>query len=205
MAPAAVRELIECHGNKGLVSVRSIQIEAFCNLGLAGTQLALQHKGHAVGIAFADGTGDRSGALDNAVRACLVARLDLIGIEPFNTRMRRRTAYLADHDHPKRSVFLGDRTHRETQTRPVVSHHQAHAVTHAPQALGNKCRGILLECGIVHGRYHDASMPINRQRRGPGSSQGLDQDLQFGVAVHVALLPSTLRRHRRAHSRVFQN
>ena len=78
MAPAAICELVKRHGHKGFVSIRPIQIEAFCNLCLASTQLALQHEGHAAGIAFADGASDRSGTLDNAVRACLVARLDLI-------------------------------------------------------------------------------------------------------------------------------
>ena len=52
--------------------------------------------------------------------------------------MRRRAVDLADHDHPKRAVFLGDRTHRETQAHSSMPHHQAHAIAHAPQALGNK-------------------------------------------------------------------
>ena len=177
MAPAAICELVKCHGHKGFVSIRPIQIEAFCNLCLASTQLTFQHEGHAAGIAFADGASDRSGALDNAVRACLVARLDLICVKPLNTRVCRHTVHLADHDHPKRAAFLGDRTHREAQAPSRMPHHQARAVAHAPQALGDKCRDILLERDIIHGRNRHVPMPIDCQRQGPGSSQGLDQDL----------------------------
>ena len=91
--------------------------------------------------------------------------------------MCRHTVHLADHDYPKRAVFLGDRTHREAQASSRMPHHQTRAVVHAPQALGDKHRDILLERDIIHGRNRHVSTPIDCQRRGPGSSQGLDQDL----------------------------
>ena len=51
MAPAAICELVKRHGHKGFVSIRPIQIEAFCNLCLASTQLALQRGFATAGIA----------------------------------------------------------------------------------------------------------------------------------------------------------
>ena len=161
MAPTAVRELVESHGHKGLVSERPIQIEAFCNLGLAGTQLTLQHKRDAARITFADRVGDHSSTLDNAICTRLVTRLDFVDVKPLDARMCRHTAHFTNHDHPELAVFPGDRTHGETQACPRMPHHQARAVAHAPQSLGDKCRNVLLELGVIHGRDRDVPVPID--------------------------------------------
>ena len=187
MAPATVCKLIERDGYKGLVGIGAVQIETLCNLGLARAQLAFEHKGHAARIAFADSHGNIGSALDNAVCTRLVTSLDLVGVEPLDARLHCRATHLANHNHPELAVFLGDRTHSETQACSRMPHHQTSAVAHTLQALGDKRRDIPLERSIAHGRNRDVPASIDCQRRGPGSSQGLNQNLQLGVAVHVAL------------------
>ena len=61
-------------------------------------------------------------------------------------------AHFTDHDDPELAAFHGDRTHGETQACSRMPHHQARAVAHAPQSLGDKRRDIPLKRGVVHGR-----------------------------------------------------
>ena len=108
MAPTAIGEFIERDGNKGLTGKRTVQIEALGDLDLTRSQLALEHKGHAARVTLGDRRSYRGRPLNDAVRARFVASLNFVGVEPLDTRMRRGTAHLADHDDPKApALFVG--------------------------------------------------------------------------------------------------
>ena len=184
MAPTAIRKLIERNGHKGLIGIGSIQVQTFCNLILPRAQLALEHKGDPARVALPYGGSDRRCVFDDAVRARLVTSLDFVGIEPLDARMRRGGAHPMRHDHPKRPVLLGRRTHRQAQPHALVSHHQARPIAHASETLGNKSGDILLEHSVTHGRDHNATALIDCQRRCSGCGQCLDQNLQLDIAVH---------------------
>ena len=63
----------------------------------------------------------------------------------------------------------------------------------------------VIERRVIHGRDRDVPTRIDCQCRGPGSSQGLGQDVQLGIAIHYLPLSAATCNRRRSHDRVFQN
>ena len=125
-----------------------------------------------------------SGTLDIKSETRIVTSLDFVGIEPLDARMRGGGAHLTRHDHPKRSVLLSRRAHRQAQPHALVAHHQARPIAHASETLGNKSGDILLERRVTHSRDYNATAPVDCQRRCSGCGQCLDQNLQLDIAVH---------------------
>ena len=205
VAPTAIGKLIERNGNKGLIGKRTVQIEALGDLDLTRSQLALEHKGHAARVTLGDRRSYRGRPLNDAVRARFVAGLNFIGVEPLDARMCRGAAYLADHDDPKAPAFFVGGANGQAQARTRTPHNQTRAVSYTVEALSDKSRHIPLKRRVIHGRNRDVPTRIDCQCRGPGSSQGLGQDVQLGIAIHDLPLSAATCNRRRSHDRVFQN
>lgn len=119
--------------------------------------------------------------------------------------MRRGTAHLADHDDPKAPALFVGGANGQAQARTRTSHNQTRAVSYTVEALSDKSRHIPLERRVIHGRDRDVPTRIDCQCRGPGSSQGLGQDVQLGIAIHYLPLSAATCNRRRSYDRVFQN
>ena len=98
--------------------------------------------------------------------------------------MCRGAAHLADHDDPKAPALFVGGANGQAQARTRTSHNQTRAVSYTVEAFGNKSRHTPLKRRVIHGRNRDVPTRINCQCRGPGSGQGLGQDVQLGIAVH---------------------
>ena len=119
--------------------------------------------------------------------------------------MCRGAAYLADHDDPKAPAFFVGGANGQAQARTRTPHNQTRAVSYTVEAFGNKSCHIPLKRRVIHGRNRDVPTRIDCQCRGPGSSQGLGQDVQLGIAIHDLPLSAATCNRRRSHDRVFQN
>lgn len=93
----------------------------------------------------------------------------------------------------------------QAQTRTRTPHNQTRAVSYTVEALGDKSRHIPLKRRVIHGRDRNVPTRIDCQYRGPGSSQGLGQDIQLGIAIHDLPLSAATCSRRRSHDQVFQN
>lgn len=119
--------------------------------------------------------------------------------------MRRGTAHLTRHDHPKAPALFVGGANGQAQARTRTPHNKTRAVSYTVEALSDKSRHIPLERRVIHGRDRDVSTRIDCQCRGPGSSQGLGQDVQLDIAIHYLPLSAATCNRRRSHDRVFQN